>query len=294
MLSAPLLTAGADAAVIGEGEQTLNQIIKYGIQPSMPGVTCMVSSEIITGPPQLLVYPLDSLLPPARDLMPPPSDGVYLMETSRGCPHACTFCEATRFYGHKWRPYSPERVAAEVRRLVEEHNAWIVHFADDNFAANTNRVLDICKQIQHGPLPAFILASARGDDLISDPRLIPALASARILRISVGIETAEPRLAAQVGKPIPLEIYRDAFRRMRDHGIYSVASFIVGLPGETQEIREHAVETAVQIGPDSAQFLPFIPLPGIPLAQGRNGFDPNPAHLSDGLNCPHLIIGVHD
>lgn len=281
MTPAQMLAAGADAVVIGEGETTLQQILEEGIQPGAPGLACRIGDQLIIGPSQLLVQPLDRLLPPARDLMPPPPDGVYLIETSRGCPHACAFCETTRFYGQRWRPHTPEWVAAEVRRVIEDYDAWIIHFADDNFAASPKRVLQICDLLQRGPLPAFIMISARGDDLIADPRVIPALAAARILRVTVGVETVEWAMATKVGKSISCESYRKAFERMREHGIYSVASFIIGLPGETAEMRRRSVDRAVEVGPDSAHFLPFLPLPGTPLAEGYCGFDADPVDISD-------------
>ena len=281
MTPTQMLDAGADAVVIGEGEITLQQILEEGIRPGASGLACRVNDQVIVGPFQAPVQPLDRLLPPARDLMPPPPDGVHLMETSRGCPHACAFCETTRFYGQRWRPHTPGWVAAEVKRLIEDHDAWIIHFADDNFAANPKRVLEICDRLQQGPLPAFIMISARGDDLIADPRVIPALAAARILRVSVGVETVERELAAQVGKSISGESYREAFARLREHGIFSVASFIIGLPGETAEMRKRSVDLAVQVGPDSVHFLPFLPLPGTPLAEGHSGFDADPVDIRD-------------
>jgi hypothetical protein len=36
------------------------------------------------------------------------------------------------------------------------------------------------------------------------------------------------------------------------------------------------VELAVEAGPDAAQFVPFLPLPGIPLASGYAGIEPRP------------------
>jgi radical SAM superfamily enzyme YgiQ (UPF0313 family) len=281
MTPVQMLEAGADAVVIGEGEITLQQILDNGIRPGAPGLACRIGGQVINGPLQSLVQPLDCLFSPARDLMPPPPDGVYLMETSRGCPHACAFCETTRFYGQRWRPHTPEWVAAEVKRLVEDYGAWIIHFADDNFAASPKRVLQICDLLQRGPLPAFIMISARGDDLIANPYIIPALAAAHILRVTVGVETVEPGMASKVGKSISREVYRDVFEHMREHGIFSVASLIVGLPGESSEMRKRAVESTVDMRPDSAHFLPFLPLPGTPLAQGHYGFDADPVDIHD-------------
>ena len=281
----PLLEAGADAVVSGEGEETLREIVAGGIRAGTAGVACRLDGRTVTGPPRPPIQPLERLPLPARDLMPPPPDGVHLMETSRGCPHTCAFCETTRFYGRRWRPHPPARVAAEVRLLVESHGAWMIHFADDNFCASPRRVLEICRRLRRGPLPAFILASARGDDLLAEPRLIPAMAAARIQRVTVGVETLDPGAAARAAKPIPLPTYRAAFQRMAAHGVFSIASFIIGLPGESPAMRERAVELAVAAGPDAAHFLPFLPLPGTPMAAGRAGPDPDPADVRDAELC---------
>lgn len=281
MVPEMFLSAGVDAVVMGEGERTVERIFVNGIEPGAPGLACLVDGRMVKGRPQSLIRPLDQLPLPARDLMPPSGDGIHLMETSRGCPHSCAFCETTRFYGRNWRPYSPARVAAEVRRLVELHDAWTIHFADDNFAADPKRVLEISERIQENPMPALILASARADDLLTDARVIPAMARAHILRISVGVETVDLATAQAAGKPIPIKTYQEVFRRMREHGMFSVASFIIGLPGETRVSRERAAEMAIEAGPDSAHFLPFLPLPGVPMASHRKGLDPDPIDERD-------------
>jgi anaerobic magnesium-protoporphyrin IX monomethyl ester cyclase len=281
-----ILEAGADAVVIGEGEATFRRLIEEGIEavrPGDPGLALLVDGQVIVGPPQKLVFPLDRLRTPARDLMLPPVDGVHLMETSRGCPHACSFCEATRFYGRRWRGYTPGRVVAEVRRLVEDFGAYVIEFADDNFTASPPRVLRICEALQGQSLPAFFLVSARADDLVAHLDLIPALAEARMLRVSVGVETLDPEVAAGVGKPIPPEVYREAFGRMRENGIFSVASLIVGLPGETPEGRARAADLAVEAAPDAARFLPFLPVPGSPLRSARPAYHPDPADVRDAV-----------
>lgn len=286
-----LLEAGADAAVVGEGERTLRELLAEGLRPGMAGVACRVDGRTIQGPSRRLVFPLDELPPPARDLMPVPLDGIHLMETSRGCPHACSFCEATRFYGSRWRAYSVARVAGEVTRLVDEHGAWVIQLADDNFTANPPRVRRICTALEDGPLPLFFMVSARADDLVSDPELLPAMAKARMLRISVGVETLDPGLAAGVGKVIGVETYREVFERMRELGMFSVASFIVGLPGEDAAVRARALDLAVTAAPDAAQFLPFLPLPGVPAASGRMGPDPDAADLEEAHRLTRGFYG---
>jgi hypothetical protein len=77
---------------------------------------------------------------------------------------------------------------------------------------------------------------------------------------------------------------------MREYGIFSVASLIVGLPGESPEVRKRAVESTVDIQPDSAHFLPFLPLPGTPLSQDHNGFDANPNDIHDARLFTELFF----
>lgn len=268
--------------VIGEGELTLKALIESGIEPGMPGTVCAAAGQIVAGPGQQLIRPLDRLPLPARDLMPDPRDGIHLMETSRGCPHSCAFCETTRFYGTIWRPFSLDRVAEEVARLVEVHNAWTIMFTDDNFAASSPRVLEICERLRRGPLPAVFLASVRADDLIRDPAVIPAMAKARILRVTIGVETLEPEAATAAGKAIPFSVYHEAFERLRAHGIFSVASFMTGLPGQRADASS-VLDLAVEAGPDAAIFVPFIPIPGTPLAKDSTRFVAEAADQENAL-----------
>jgi anaerobic magnesium-protoporphyrin IX monomethyl ester cyclase len=275
-----LLAAGADAVVIGEGELTFQSMIEEGIRPGAPGLAYLVGGHLHVGPRQQLVEPLDRLPLPARDLLPPPPDGVHLMETSRGCTHACTFCETTRFSGRRWRAHSAQRVAAQVASLVDQHDAWVIHFADDSFAASPSRVLDICRQLRHVSLPAFFMISARADDLAADPSLLPAMAHARILHVSVGVETLDPPAAMAAGKAIAPDVYGRLFKRMRELGMFSVASYIVGLPGESPAARERAVGLAVIAGSDSAEFRPLLPLPETSLTSDQC-LDPLPADVRE-------------
>jgi radical SAM superfamily enzyme YgiQ (UPF0313 family) len=276
------LAAGADAVVRGEGETAFRTLLEQGLESGVAGVVRMkedvLGQDASVAP---LVQPLDRLPSPARDLMPGPEDGVHLLETSRGCPHACRFCETTMFYGRKWRAFSPERVVSEVRRLIRDFGAWIIEITDDNFAVDHRRVLKICEYLKMEELPAFFFLSARADDLHRHTELLPAMAEARMLRISVGVETTSPALARSAGKHIPADVYQEVFQKMRDLNIFSVASFIVGLPGETPGERKEALDSALSVAPDAAQFIPFYPFPGVPMAAMHQGWDPAPDAVRD-------------
>jgi hypothetical protein len=174
-------------------------------------------------------------------------------------------------------------VVTEVQTLMDEHDASIILLADDNFCASSRRVRRICELLQGMDLPALFMVSARADDLLADPELLPAMAGARMLRVCVGVETLDPGTARAAGKPIAAETYRVAFDRMRELGMFGIASLIVGLPGETARARSCAVEQAVTAGPDAAQFVAFQAFPGTPMGAGRSSCEPDPADVEDAL-----------
>lgn len=265
MLPEPLLESGADAVVYGEGELTFRELLSSGISEKVRGIVLLRDGNILRTPPRPLIPSLDRLPQPARDLAA--HKDIVLLETSRGCPHGCIFCETSRFHGRVWRARSPELVVKDVRHLVS--SAAVIQIADDNFMASPKRALRICELLQDGPLPLFFMFSARSDDLVQDPAVIPALAGAHFLRANIGVETVDQNIMQRVQKTIPLDQHRKAFAEMRNAGIYTVASFIVCLPGETEKIRQSCVDAAVELGADSARFIPFQPLPGTPMENER-------------------------
>ena len=273
MTPLPLLEAGADAVVYGEGEETFREVLQKGISESVRGLILLRDSIIMKTPPRPLIEPLDKLPEPARDLAGPPPQGIALVETSRGCPYQCIFCEASRFYNGVWRSRSPHVVVRDIQKLVD-NGATIIHIVDDNFTVDPKRAFNICNLLEKGPMPLFFYYSARSDDLLRLPELIPALARAHFFRAGIGIETLEPELAHFIRKSISFEKHQKACTEMRKSGIFTMASFITGLPGETEKMRERCVDLAVDVGVDAAQFVPFQPLPGTPLESGSGECEP--------------------
>ncbi len=288
-----ILEAGCQCVVFGEGELTLQEILRSGIRPGMPGTIVLSGDKMVRGEPRKPIVPMDRLNTPARDLIDPPPNHMHLLETSRGCPHRCKFCETTKFFGRRWRSFSAKRVVKEVDLLIEKYDGWIIQVADDNFTADIQRVKDICRRLLNEEiLPAYFMLSARADDLVRDPELLPLMAQARMLRIQVGIDTLDPQLSRQVNKTISSSIYRDVFQRMRELGIFSVGSVIVGLPGESLPAREKILERVVEVLPDAAHFIPYLPLPGLPREERHVGFDSHPddAVEADRLNRDYYRV----
>ncbi|GAH96481.1 unnamed protein product, partial [marine sediment metagenome] len=70
-----------------------------------------------------------------------------VIETSRGCPFNCTFCNIHLFYRGTYRTKSPERVIQELKIISSQNTRKNVLIVDDNFTANMKRVEEICDLI---------------------------------------------------------------------------------------------------------------------------------------------------
>jgi anaerobic magnesium-protoporphyrin IX monomethyl ester cyclase len=265
MLPQRILQSGANVVVYGEGELTFREILQSGISDRIQGIYLPKDGHLFKTTQRGFID-LDELKEPARNLCPSHQSSIHLLETSRGCPHSCSFCETSRFFSCTWRGRSPSHVVKDIHKLVEG-GAMIIQIADDNFTANPQRVLEICRLLKNEQLPLFFLFSARSDDLSKNPKLIPALAKANFLRASIGVETVIPKIAESIGKNISFKQHIQTFEALKKAGIFTVASFIVGLPGENENMRKSYVELALKLA-DSATFLPFQPFPGTPMAKG--------------------------
>jgi anaerobic magnesium-protoporphyrin IX monomethyl ester cyclase len=281
MIPREVLKSGADAVVYGEGEATFRDLLRSGIHENLPGLFLLRNGKLIQTPPRPHLN-MDALPTPMRDLIGQPANGVAMVETSRGCPHRCSFCETTRFHGSRWRGRSPQKVVRDIRGLVQK-GAAVIQIVDDNFIADPERVMKICEFLSDGPLPLFFIFSARSDDIIRDAELIPLLAKAHFLRVNVGVETVDQGLTSRIGKRISYYQHQQAFAAMRKAGIYIVASFIVGLPGETEASRRQSFAAALEFA-DSARFVPFQPFPGIPLGDGSGQPELQDMKIAERLN----------
>jgi radical SAM superfamily enzyme YgiQ (UPF0313 family) len=154
-----------DLAVIGEGEQTLLEIMQTLEQcgskrafledaPALEkirGIAFQRAGRLIRTSPRRFIEDLDSLPFPARDLLPihryKPVGNRYKrlpafsMVAIRGCPYPCTFCSEART---TVRFTKPARVVAEIEHLIEHYGAREITFWDDTITLNKKWVNELC------------------------------------------------------------------------------------------------------------------------------------------------------
>ncbi len=178
------------------------------------------------------------------------------VQSSRGCPAACTFCDIRKT---KFRSRSPERVVAELKHLVELGTRDFF-FVDDTITVEKKRVLKICELIQKEKLDIEFKVSSRTD--MVTPEILSALKKAGCYRIHYGVESATPRLLDYLEKGSTPERVRRAFKLTREAGIQTYAYMMIGIPTETREEMFQSVDYVTKhLKADYAQFSILTPYP---------------------------------
>jgi radical SAM superfamily enzyme YgiQ (UPF0313 family) len=183
------------------------------------------------------------------------SDVTATIQSSRGCPFACTFCDIRRT---KFRYREPANVVDEVESLVEQ-GIEDFFFVDDTITIRKKRVHEICQEILRRGLKVRFKISSRVDCINED--LLRDLRRAGCYRIHYGVESASQRSLDYMEKGITPDLVRQVFRQTREAGIGAYAYMMIGVPGETREEMEATFDFAVELDPDYCQFSICTPYP---------------------------------
>ena len=268
------LLPDAEYAVLGEGEETLVELVEGADPETVAGLAWMDRGRPVINRRRELIPDLDLLAPPAWDLLPihryrypypisGPKGHYASLITSRGCPGECTFCATGTIWGSSVRRHSVARVMADLTALVEEHGASLVYFYDDTLVHDRERLARLCGEIRRSQLDFSWICQARADQL--DLELCRMLAGSGCRQIEIGVESGDVGVMSAVNKELDPRQVKSAFRAAAAAGMETKANFIFGLPGETLESMRRTTELALELQPTWASFFNFVPFPGTPL-----------------------------
>ena len=130
---------------------------------------------------------------PRYDLVKFKEYAMGCVQTSRGCPFQCEFCDIIVIFGRKPRIKTPEMVVSEID-AQHKLGVRVIFLVDDNFIGNKKVAKVILRAIidwqhRHGfPLAFFTEASL---DLAEDDELIRLMAEAGMVAVFIGIESPD-------------------------------------------------------------------------------------------------------
>ncbi|MEW6008112.1 MAG: glycosyltransferase [Candidatus Omnitrophota bacterium] len=184
---------------------------------------------------------------------------VFTMNTSRGCPFDCTFCSVCSIWGKRYTCFSAKRIIDDIEYLIGRYKAKAIFFREDNFTFDRKRVVEFCELLLRKDIKIKWVTETRIDALDYD--LMHLMHRAGCRAFYLGVESGNQRLLDFIKKGITLEQIEKAFSSCHRLGIKTAASFIVGLPTETEEERMETLSFAKKIKPSSVWFNVFVGIP---------------------------------
>ncbi len=276
---------GIDAVVCGEGEGALVDIV--GRLQRGTGLNGIANVRVkdratgaVTGSPLRPPVVLDDLPLPDYSLFDErrfyrPMAGrvwrLFPVESSRGCPYRCTFCNSPsleEMYRADtgrgfFRRKSVARLERELRDLKEKYGAEYIYFLSDTLLAMSDNEFDeFCRMYAGIGLPFWCQNRV---EMVTEPRM-RRLKEIGCHRMSVGIEHGNEEFRFRMlDKRITNAAIIRAFEILAQVGIPATANNIVGFPDETRELAMDTVRLNRQIPYDTVNAYEFTPFRGTPL-----------------------------
>lgn len=183
-----------------------------------------------------------------------------LVETGRGCPFTCEFCQITTYYKGKYYPRPIKDVIADIVNSGKKY----FFFVDDNFVANPKYAIELCKELAK----LNISWSGQGTlTMAKNKELLKWLRKSGCCLLLTGFESLDEENLKQMNKQWSSKLgERDELvQRIHDAGISMYATFIFGFDHDSPDTFKQATEFALKHDFFYAAFNHLLPFPGTPL-----------------------------
>ncbi len=255
----------ADAVVIGEGEQTLAELLPELDRSGpnhlhkIPGVVFMDDEgQIIRNPERSTMLDINLLPWPDRDQIDIQryvdvwhehhGMGSINLITARGCPYRCKWCSHSVFgYSHRRRDYID--CADEVEHLLNTYRPDQVWYADDVFTISHPWLYNYSKELKRRNIRLPFETISRADRMMKED-VLQTLSDMGCYRVWIGSESGSQRILDAMQRQVKVEEVEWATKTAQKYGI-EVGMFLMwGYDGETEEDIEATVEHVKRCNPD--------------------------------------------
>jgi len=230
------------------------------------------------------------------------------LETYRGCPFQCTYCNSPMRLefsrenksGNFLRRKPMDILKNEIGSLIDQFEPDFFFIVDDSFLARPKKeIFDFCDMYEQFKLPFFF--NTRPETCL--PETLKRLKEVGCYRISCAIECGNEDYRTKVLKRSGTnEQIVKWFNSLASSGIAHTINLIIGFPGETREMIMETVDLVRAIGGyDSLTVSIFTPYHGTELREvaiKNNWLDPErmTVHFTSSsiLDMPPPFVSTKD
>jgi radical SAM superfamily enzyme YgiQ (UPF0313 family) len=253
---------GIDFAVVGEGEETLKELLEYFAgERALEAIRGIVTSAF-AAPPRPVLTDLEAVPPPYARIFAE-NEGLEWVayETSRGCPYLCGFC--TWGYSKKMRYHALERVLGDLDVILAQKSLRRIYLCDSSILLDKPRAKAILRHVISEHRDIVIRYEFNAEHL--DDEIIELLLQLPENEFNFGVQTTNPEALRRMRRPFHREKFEANYHKMarRTERTFITMDVIYGLPGDDLAGFEASLEYVM--GFDHVRWIltnPLILLPG--------------------------------
>jgi len=231
-----------DYVICGEGEEAfpdfLNNLVKDGNLEDVQNLVYLKDGEPVVNPRRpFLNFNKRNNLPYDLLKLSRYQTGTRIeYQSSRGCPHGCSFCYNKGFNMFKWRFKDPEIVLDELESLKKRFGSEYLFYVDDEFFISKKRATAIIQGLIDRGIDFKWKASIRIEVLNKySNEMFEMIYKSGCFEMSTGAESGAPKILEFVKKKITVDNILESARHTRESLLSPQYSFMSGFPGETME-----------------------------------------------------------
>lgn len=276
---AKFLEQQADFIVLGEGEQTMLELVQWvagthtGMLSDIDGIAYLdAQGGVRQNRERSKLKNLDELPLPNRTQVnlqfyfdawkARHGTSTISVSTMRGCPYSCKWCSRA-VYGQSYRRRSPSAVADEIAWIKTHYTVDSIWFVDDVFTVSHKWLEEFTGELTRRNLVMPYECITRADRM--NEAVILQLKASGCFRVWIGAESGSQKVIDLMDRRVEVEQVRDMIRLARHHGLQAGTFIMVGYPGETKEDIFETVHHLKAAEPDLFTITVTYPIKGTPL-----------------------------
>jgi radical SAM PhpK family P-methyltransferase len=169
------------------------------------------------------------------------------VRTSISCPFGCSFCGFPEHAG-RYRTARVEAVEEELNRLAGITSLKSINFIDDTFNVPPKRFKEILRIMIKNNYPFKWMSHYRCQ--FADRETIQLMKESGCEGVFLGIESGSNHILKNMNKKATVEKYLEGIALLKEYGILTYGSFIIGFPGETDETVQDTIRFIKEAGLD--------------------------------------------